>query len=189
MTAPISSCFSMSSSKARRRISPRSRGGVAAHDFCARPAASMASWASFSLPSATFAMTLPVAGLMTSMVSPVSASRHCPSMNSPVLTLSMIDCTSMLEPSFLVAPVPVYAPESAARLTVLPAGQRLICTADEAPLTTDPTARFRCAHRAHSRRGGAELALLSSPRLALTSRVRRIRGAFRCSARRSCTKV
>ncbi|OFS26933.1 hypothetical protein HMPREF3162_03650 [Brevibacterium sp. HMSC07C04] len=52
----------------------------------------------------------------------------------------------MLEPSFLFAPVPVYAPGVPFGFPFF-AGQRLHSTADEAPLTTLSTARFRCAHR------------------------------------------
>src|SRR5699024_9454261 len=97
----MSSARSVSSSKARRRISARSRGAVAAQSARASPAARMAASASAAEPSATVVMISPVAGLCTSMVLPPSADRHWPSMNRPVLSVSMIGLMSTTDPPWL----------------------------------------------------------------------------------------
>ena len=74
------SARSVSRSKARRRISPRSRGGVRAQSAWAATAASRASMASPGEPSATSVSTEPSAGSSTSKRSPPVASRQLPSM-------------------------------------------------------------------------------------------------------------
>ncbi len=83
---PISSVMSMARSstrsviscQARRRISPRSRGGVAAHSVCASTAASNADAASSACPSATWHSRLLVPGSSTQKPPPPLASRHSP---------------------------------------------------------------------------------------------------------------
>src|SRR4051812_35851169 len=73
----------MIASNDRRRISPRSRGAVAAQSAWADAAASSAARASSVLPSATSVITESSAGPRTSNLEPVLDSRHCPPMNSP----------------------------------------------------------------------------------------------------------
>jgi hypothetical protein len=77
-----SSARSVISSKALRRISDRARGAVAAQEAAASKAASTAAMASSTLPSATDAMTSPVAGSSTSKRD--AADTHLPPMNSSV---------------------------------------------------------------------------------------------------------
>ena len=57
-------------SNARRRISPRSRGGCTAHSSCTAQAASSAALASSGVASATLASVSPVDGSSTSSVAP-----------------------------------------------------------------------------------------------------------------------
>src|SRR5262245_16874105 len=73
----------MIASKERRRISPRSRGAVAAHSACASTAASSAAIASEVSPSATSVITDSSAGSCTSNLLPEPDSRHCPPMKRP----------------------------------------------------------------------------------------------------------
>src|SRR3954451_15903627 len=73
----------MIASKERRRISPRSRGAVAAHPAWAATAASSAAIASVVSPSATSVITDSSAGSWTSNLLPEPDSRHCPPMKRP----------------------------------------------------------------------------------------------------------
>jgi hypothetical protein len=83
---PISSVISSASSsarpticsKARRRISPRSRGGCAAHSSCTATQDSSAATASAGVALATSAIVSPVEGSSTGIVP--SPSRHSPPM-------------------------------------------------------------------------------------------------------------
>jgi hypothetical protein len=70
----------MMRSKARRRISPRSRGGCAAHSAWTAHAASSAARASSGVASATSTSVSVVDGSSTASVSPPPASRHSPPM-------------------------------------------------------------------------------------------------------------
>ena len=65
----------------RWRIGARSRAAIAAQDGNARCAASTARVASAAPPSATLAITSPVAGSATVNVPPSAASIHSPSTN------------------------------------------------------------------------------------------------------------
>jgi hypothetical protein len=67
-------------SKALRRISPRTRGAVAAHPGSALSAASTASRQSASLAIANSAIVLPSEGSVTGNRSPVDPARQAPSM-------------------------------------------------------------------------------------------------------------
>ena len=78
-----SSAWSMIASNDRRRISPRSRGALAAHSAWAATAASSAAMASSVVPSATSVITESSAGSCTWNLDPLPDSRHCPAMNSP----------------------------------------------------------------------------------------------------------
>ncbi len=80
--AAKSSARSVISSNARRRISPRSRGGVAAHSPWTPAAASSAARASSARPSATSVSIEPSAGSSTGKRPPPAASTHCPAMNN-----------------------------------------------------------------------------------------------------------
>jgi len=96
---PISRVISSANSSARavtsrnalRRISPRSRGGVAAQTACAATAASSAAAPSATVASATDARVSPVDGSSTATVLPSLLSRHLPSMNRPVGTRASRD--------------------------------------------------------------------------------------------------
>ena len=77
-----SSARSFISSKVRRRISPRSRGGVAAQAAWASHAASRAAIASSGVPSAIEQSDSSVLGSSMSSVLPLELSRHSPPMNS-----------------------------------------------------------------------------------------------------------
>src|ERR1700754_3317001 len=87
----------MITSYARRRISPRSRGGIPAKDCCAAAAAASASIPSSGLASATSQRALPVAGSSTVRVRPDAARRHSPPMNKPVGTESTTLASSAVE--------------------------------------------------------------------------------------------
>src|SRR3954469_19872478 len=87
ITSARSSALAVIASNARRRISPRSRGGCAAHSSCTAQAASRAALASSGVASATLAIASPVDGSSTSKVPP-PPSRHSPPMNSCVGTAS-----------------------------------------------------------------------------------------------------
>src|SRR5665647_2321015 len=76
---------------ALRRISPRSRGGVAAQPACAATAASRAAAPSATVASATDARISPVDGSSTSIVRPSPPARHRPAMNRPVGTRASRD--------------------------------------------------------------------------------------------------
>ncbi len=80
----MSSAFSMIVSNTDRRISPRSRAGVAAHDSCTAQAASRAAIASEADASATDSRTSSVAGFTTSNVD--AAGRSSPPIHRPVGT-------------------------------------------------------------------------------------------------------
>ena len=71
-----------------RRISARSRGVVFSHDARARCAAAKASTASSREAEATLVITCPVAGLITSKVSPSEPSRQVPSISRRFSTCS-----------------------------------------------------------------------------------------------------
>ena len=88
ITRARSSARSVISSHERRRISPRSRGGCAAHSAWTSTQASRAAFASSGVASATEAIASPVEGSSTSSLSPPLASRHSPPMYSWVGTLS-----------------------------------------------------------------------------------------------------
>ncbi len=81
ISSAISPARSVSISKAVRRISPRSRGAVAAHSAWAPAAASRAATASAVEASATSVRTEPSAGSITSKRLSPSAARHPPPMN------------------------------------------------------------------------------------------------------------
>ena len=81
----------MTASNAVRRISPRSRGAVAAQAACASAAASRAATASSGVASAHVVSVPPVAGSWTSKRAPPLPSRHVPPMSSLVGTASMSD--------------------------------------------------------------------------------------------------
>ena len=66
------------SSKAFLNISPLSRGLLDAHNGKAASAASKHSFASSTVPFATFVITSSVAGFSTSKVPPSDAGRHLP---------------------------------------------------------------------------------------------------------------
>jgi hypothetical protein len=76
ITIASSSARSVIFSQARRRISPRSRGGCAAHSAWTAQHASSAALASSGVASATAAIASPVEGSSTSSVAPPDASRH-----------------------------------------------------------------------------------------------------------------
>jgi hypothetical protein len=82
---------------ARRSISPRSRGGIAANGCCAAVAAASASIPSSGPASATSHSALPVAGSSTVRVRPDAAGRHVPPMNRPVGTASITRASSAAE--------------------------------------------------------------------------------------------
>jgi hypothetical protein len=82
ITSANSSARATSCSNARRRISPRSRGGCAAHSDWTATHASRAAVASPGVASATSTSDSPVAGSSTASVAPPAASRHSPPMNS-----------------------------------------------------------------------------------------------------------
>src|SRR3954451_2888997 len=86
----ISSARSVTSSKARRRISPRSRGAVAAHSAWVLAAASIAAIPSSGEASATSQRISPVDGSSTGNVFPSAASRSRPPISSFFGTSSMI---------------------------------------------------------------------------------------------------
>ena len=91
-TLPISRVISVAKSSARsmiisnteRRISPRSRAGVAAQESCTAQAASSAVIASAASALATAISTSSVAGLSTSNVD--AAARSSPPIHNPVGT-------------------------------------------------------------------------------------------------------
>ncbi len=114
-----SSIRSVISAKARRRISPRSRGAIAANPAWAATAAASASIPSSGPASATSQSTLPVAGSSTGSVAPDVAGRHDPPMNSPVSTWSITRASSL---EFLVMAEIVPSP-AAVRTTVVRAGR------------------------------------------------------------------
>ena len=81
-----SSARSVTRSKARRRISARSRGAVRAQEAWTLSAASSAARASSLVAEASVASTSPVAGSWTSNVPPSDASTHLPPISRPVGT-------------------------------------------------------------------------------------------------------
>ena len=76
----ISSAQSASPSASARSASARALTGVADHAGKAAQAASTARSASAVVPFGTMPITSPVAGLITSRVSPLSLGSHCPLM-------------------------------------------------------------------------------------------------------------
>src|SRR5262249_12086826 len=90
-------------SKARRRISARARGAVAAQSGNARTAASTADFASDAVPSDISAMTAQVAGSSTSNVE--AAPRPWPLMKTPCLASN----SAMTSWDFIMLPLRVEA--------------------------------------------------------------------------------
>ena len=84
----------MMASNTARRISPRSRAGVAAHVACTAQAASRAAIASAAVALATEISTSSVAGLSTSKVD--DPGRSSPPINNPVGTDAKTRATSGL---------------------------------------------------------------------------------------------
>src|SRR5918993_1513722 len=90
-----SSVRSTSFSKARRRISPLSRGGCFDHSACASSAAASAAIASSGVASAISQSGSAVEGSSTASVSPPEASRHSPPIKSCLFTLSTTLCSEV----------------------------------------------------------------------------------------------
>src|SRR5918993_2711585 len=82
-------------SKARRRISPRSRGGCFDHSACASSAAPSAAMASSAVPSAISQSGSAVEGSSTMSVPPPEALRHSPPIKSCLFTLSTTLCSEV----------------------------------------------------------------------------------------------
>src|SRR5690606_38278887 len=88
-----SSLWACTRSNARRRMSLRVRGAVAAHSCWAATAASRARMPSAGVASAMDAIVSPVEGSCTSKVRPSSASVHCPPMKRPTGTRASRSCS------------------------------------------------------------------------------------------------
>ena len=93
----------MTSSYARRRISARSRGDVAAHCCCTAHAASRAATASSLVADDTAASFFSVAGLITSNTSSDELGRHELPISKPVGTFATSASTFTLIYSLLLA--------------------------------------------------------------------------------------
>ena len=85
---------SMISSKARRRISPRSRGGCAAHAACAATAASSAAHGVVGVAVGDLAEHLAGGRVLHGQRAALGGGRHAPPMNRPVGTSSMMASSS-----------------------------------------------------------------------------------------------
>src|SRR3954468_5633518 len=94
MRSARSSVRSVMRSYARRRMSPRSRGGWLRNSWKVSCAAASAASASSPVASATSTSVSPVAGSSTGIVPPSPPSRHWPPMYSWVLTPSRTACSA-----------------------------------------------------------------------------------------------